>query len=41
MREGLPMGKRVNDVRVMTKPLTGETLADYLAIVPRDRPDHP
>jgi len=26
---------------VMTKPLTGETLADYLAIVPRDRPDHP
>ena len=41
MREGLPMGKRVNDVRVMAKPLTGETLADYLAIVPRDRPDHP
>jgi len=41
MREGLPMGKRVNDVRVMTKPLTGETLADYLAIVPRDCPDHP
>jgi len=26
---------------VMTKPLTGETLAAYLAIVPRDHPDHP
>jgi len=41
MRTGIPMGKRVNDVRVMVKPLTSNTLADYLTLVPRDRPDHP
>ena len=41
IREGVPMGKRVNDVRVMAKALTGATLADYLAVVPRDHPDHP
>jgi hypothetical protein len=28
-------------VRVMAKALTGATLADYLAVVPRDHPDHP
>jgi GNAT superfamily N-acetyltransferase len=41
MRTGIPMGRRVNDVRVMVNPLTSDTLADYLALVPRDRPDHP
>jgi GNAT superfamily N-acetyltransferase len=40
-REGVPMGKRVNDVRVLAKPLTGATLAEYLAAVPRDNPEHP
>ena len=41
MRTGIKMGTRVNDVRVMVKPLTSATLDDYLALVPRDRPDHP
>jgi len=36
LRAGVPMGARVNDVRVMVKPLTGEALADYRALVPRD-----
>ena len=41
MRTGIPMGRRVNDVRVLVKPLTSDALADYLTLVPRDRPDHP
>jgi len=41
MRSGIPMGSKVNDVRVMLKPLTTATLVDYLTAVPRDRPDHP
>jgi hypothetical protein len=28
---------RINTVRVLLKPLTGDSLADYLAQVPRDR----
>ena len=38
-RTGIEMGKRVNTVRVMAKPLGAETLAQYLALVERDRPD--
>jgi GNAT superfamily N-acetyltransferase len=37
-REGIDTGGRVNDLRVLAKPLNGGTLADYLALVPRDRP---
>ena len=38
-REGIPMGVRVNDVRVMVKPLAEGSIADYLAQVARDRLD--
>jgi GNAT superfamily N-acetyltransferase len=37
-REGVKAGRRVNTVRIMLKPLGGESLGDYLARVPRDRP---
>ena len=39
MRTGVAMGERVNDVRVMVKPLDGGALPAYLARVPRDRAD--
>jgi hypothetical protein len=35
------MGRKVNTVRVMAKPLAGEALPAYLVRVPRDRPDAP
>ena len=35
----VPMGARINTVRVMAKPLAGGSFADYLAQVPRDRRD--
>jgi GNAT superfamily N-acetyltransferase len=38
-RPGLVMGQRTNTVRVMLKPLAGGTVDEYLALVPRDRPD--
>lgn len=38
-REGVPAGKRVNTVRVLLKPLTAAPPEDYLARVPRDRPE--
>ena len=38
-REGVKAGRQVNTVRVMLKPLGGETLPGYLARVPRDRPE--
>ena len=40
-REGIDMGKKVNTIRVMAKPLAGGTLADYVARVARDRPGAP
>jgi len=40
-REGIAMGRRVNTVRVMAKPLAGGELRDYLALVPRDEPSAP
>ena len=38
-RHGVDTGGRINDLRVMAKPLAGGTLAGYLALVPRDQPD--
>lgn len=39
-RHGVTIGRRVNSLRVMLKPLTAEhTVADYLALVARDRPE--
>jgi GNAT superfamily N-acetyltransferase len=37
-REGLRMGRKLNTVRVMAKPLADGRLADYLALVARDDP---
>jgi GNAT superfamily N-acetyltransferase len=36
-REGVEMGKRVNTLRVMAKPLTGRGWTDYYNLVERDR----
>ncbi len=35
-RKGIAMGERVNDLRVMVKPLTGRGMDEYLALVKRD-----
>jgi GNAT superfamily N-acetyltransferase len=40
-RCGVPTGARVSTVRVMVKPVRGGDLADYLVLVPRDRPGAP
>ncbi len=40
-RHAIPMGVRSNTVRVLMKPLAQGTVADYLALVGRDRPDAP
>jgi GNAT superfamily N-acetyltransferase len=37
-RSGYQIGRQVNVVRVMCKPLAGGTVAEYLSLVPRDRP---
>ena len=39
LRYGVEFGAQTNTLRVMFKPLAGGTLAEYLALVPRDRPD--
>ena len=38
-RSGIRLGRLDRTVRVMVKPLAGGMLADYLAQVPRDRPE--
>ena len=38
-RGPLAMGKKSNLLRVMAKPLAGGTIAEYLALVERDRPE--
>lgn len=38
-RHGVEMGKRMNTLRVMAKPLGSGTISEYLAVVARDRPD--
>ena len=40
-REGVAIGRRVNTMRVMVKPLAGEGVPGYLEQVPRDRPGSP
>lgn len=39
IREGIEMGKRINTVRVMFKPLSGGTLEQYQLLIARDHPD--
>jgi GNAT superfamily N-acetyltransferase len=39
LREGMPMGTKVNTVRVLFKALAGGTRDEYLALVARDRPE--
>jgi GNAT superfamily N-acetyltransferase len=36
-RTGIAMGQRTNTLRVLVKPLSGDTLEQYLLQVPRDR----
>jgi len=36
-RSGVAMGRKVNELIVMAKPIAGGSLDDYLALVPRDR----
>jgi GNAT superfamily N-acetyltransferase len=38
-RSGVEIGKRINTIRVMVKPLTNGSIAQYLSLVPRDRPE--
>lgn len=38
-REGVAIGNKIHTVRVMTKALAGGSVADYLALVARDRPE--
>jgi GNAT superfamily N-acetyltransferase len=38
-RGGVAMGRKTQTIIVMAKPLVGGTLARYLALVPRDRPE--
>jgi hypothetical protein len=40
-REGVVVGERTMGARVMVKPLAGGTVAQYLELVARDRPDSP
>jgi GNAT superfamily N-acetyltransferase len=37
-REGIVMGQRTNTIRVMAKPLLGQPISEYYALVERDRP---
>ena len=38
-RQGVEMGKRLNTLRVMAKPLAAGRVSEYLAAVARDRPE--
>jgi GNAT superfamily N-acetyltransferase len=40
-REGVQVGRQTRTVRVMAKPLAGGSIEEFLALVPRDRPDAP
>jgi hypothetical protein len=37
-RERIVMGQKTNSIRVMAKPLFGQSIAEYYALVERDRP---
>lgn len=39
LRHGIDTGGRLNTVAVLVKPLHRASVADYLALVPRDRPE--
>jgi GNAT superfamily N-acetyltransferase len=39
MRSGVDTGGRINEVKVMVKPLHGDGIDAYLALIPRDRHD--
>jgi GNAT superfamily N-acetyltransferase len=39
VRVGVEMGKRTNTLRVMFKPLSGGTMAQYLSLIERDQPE--
>lgn len=39
VRSGFQIGDQINELRVMCKPLCGGSLAEYLALVPRDLPE--
>lgn len=41
IREGIAMGRQVNRVLIGVKPIAGESIDAYLALVERDRPDTP
>jgi hypothetical protein len=41
MREGVAMGKLINTVRVMAKPLVRGTLPQYMRLVERDKAQAP
>jgi GNAT superfamily N-acetyltransferase len=38
MREGIVMGNNANTIRVMAKPLYGQSMSEYYSLVKRDRP---
>ena len=38
-RQRVEMGKRLNALHVMAKPLAAGSVAEYLALVARDRPE--
>lgn len=38
-RDAVQIGHRVHTIRVMSKALAGGSMAEYLAMVPRDRPE--
>jgi GNAT superfamily N-acetyltransferase len=40
-RGGVAMGQRINTLRIMVKPLAAGDVSEYLALVPRDRPEKP
>ena len=39
LRSGVSMGRLTNTLRVMFKPLAGGSMAQYLGLVERDRPE--
>jgi len=41
LRERVDTGGKINDVRMLVKPLSGGSLEQYFALVPRDSPDSP
>jgi GNAT superfamily N-acetyltransferase len=40
-RLGVEMGNKINNLRVMAKPLGNRTLSEYLGVVTRDQPESP